>query len=342
MKPKVGRTVAVLLAGAGLLLSAVLEYVHVQTYLDVTADSFCRVGDSLDCAQVALSRFSVLWGIPMPVWGLVGFASMLAAAWKRSVLLLPLAAFSTLASILLLVEELVHVGSVCLLCEGVHLLALALLVVAWKTPDKRPVDRETLWNAVAIPGVILAATRLFIPPYWVFVLWTGGPPLPTGVTEDGHPWIGAEDAEFVLHEYVDYGCPHCAISSNLMKMKLVEGASARIVRRHQPRKLCTVRKPHTCLYIRAAACAGQQGKFWEMDSWLFAHVAGKAKVDVRPGAEILGLDLDAFDTCLEHDDTWEFAAAEAQHARKARIIDTPTYVVDGEKYDSKAARELVD
>ncbi|MGH1448291.1 MAG: DsbA family protein, partial [Pseudomonadaceae bacterium] len=67
-----------------------------------------------------------------------------------------------------------------------------------------------------------------------------------------------------------------------------------------------------------------QGKFWEMDSWLFAHVAGKGFVSARPAAELLGLDLEAFDTCLDDDETWAWAAAEANAARKARVIDTPT------------------
>ena len=94
--------------------------------------------------------------------------------------------------------------------------------------------------------------------------------------------------------------------------------------------------------MRAAHCAGAQGKFWEIDSWLFAHVADNGYVSARPAAELLGHDLEAFDTCLDDDETWEWAAAEANAARKTRVIDTPTYLIDGKNYTAKEARALVD
>lgn len=345
MKHEAARKLALSLAVAGVVVSSVLEYVHVQTYLDVTADSFCRVDDSLDCGRVALSRFSVFLGIPLPLWGLIGFGSMFAAAWRRSVLLLPLAGFSALASVLLLIEEVAFIGSVCLLCEAVHILALALLVVAWRMPDKQPIDREALWNALAIPAALLLVLRVFVPPYWVFVMWTDGPPAPTGLDADGHHWIGPEDAEHVMHEYIDYACPHCAISSNLMKMKIVEGASVRIVRRNQPRNKCTIHKPQICTAVRAAHCAGAQDKFWEMDSWLFAHVAGKSEFDLSKAAQDLDFDLPTLEACMSSEDTWTWAEAEAENARKMRVLATPLYFVDGlddQRLEAEQARDLAD
>ena len=342
MNAKTGRTIAVALAATGLFLSAVLEYVHVKTYLDVTADSFCTVGETLDCGQVALSRLSVLLGVPLPVWGLLGFGAMLFAAWKRSALLRPLALVSALASVALFFESWLHVGSFCMFCEGVHVVAIALAVVAWRMPDLQPVSKDALWNGVAVPGLLWVIAWFFIPSYWVFALWTEGPPAPTGIDEDGRHWIGEEDPELVLHEFVDYHCPHCAISSNIMKMKLVDGASIRIVRRHQPRNTCEIHSPKVCTSMRGSRCAGLQGKFWEMDSWLFAHVAGKGDVDVRPGAETLGLDMEAFDACMESDETWAWAEAESSVAKKKRIRETPTYVVGDRRYNAQEARALVD
>jgi len=342
MSPKTGRTIAVALAATGLLLSAVLEYVHVKTYLDVTADSFCTVGETLDCGQVALSRLSVLMGVPLPVWGLLGFGSMLVAAWKRSRLLFPLAAFSAVASVALFLESWLHVGSLCMFCEAVHLVAIALAVVAYRLPDPQPITRDVLWNALGVPAALWVLAWIFIPPYWVFALWTDGPPKPVGTDADGRHWIGEPEPALVLHEFVDYHCPHCAISSNIMKMKMVDGASVQVVRRHQPRNPCTIREERVCTAMRAAHCAGAQGKFWEMDSWLFAHVAGKGYVDPRSGAETLELDLEAFNTCFDSDETWEWAAAESKIAKKNRIRETPTYLIDGKRYNAQEARALVD
>ena len=341
MSPKTGRSIAVALAAAGLLLSAVLEYVHVKTYLDVTADSFCTVNATLDCGQVALSRLSVLLGVPLPVWGMLGFGSLLVAAWSRSRLLFPLAAFAAVASVALFFESWLHVGSLCMFCEAVHVVAVALAIVAWKLPDPEPISGRVLWNALGVPAALFVLAALFIPPYWVFALWTDGPPLPTGTDDEGRHWIGVEQPEKVLHEFVDYNCPHCAVSSNLMKMELMGGADIQVVRRHQPRNPCKVRAKEVCTAMRAAHCAGAQGKFWEMDSWLFAHVAGKGYVNPRAGAEVIGLDVEAFEVCLESEETWAWAEAESKIAKKKRILETPTYLVDGKRYDAKEARKLV-
>ena len=104
--PPVPRALPVVLALLGLAVSIVLEQVHVKTYLAPGADSFCSVGQTFDCNQVALSRFSVLLGVPMPIWGIAGFLAMLVAAWHRLRLLWPLAGLATLASVCLLLEEL--------------------------------------------------------------------------------------------------------------------------------------------------------------------------------------------------------------------------------------------
>lgn len=55
-----------------LLVSGVLQALHVRTYLDPGATSFCAVSGTLDCDAVTLSRFSVFLGVPLPAWGALG------------------------------------------------------------------------------------------------------------------------------------------------------------------------------------------------------------------------------------------------------------------------------
>jgi uncharacterized membrane protein len=161
-----------MLAAAGILASLVLEVVHVRAYLDPTVSSFCAVGEGFDCDTVALSRYSVILGVPLPLWGVAGFTGMLAAAVRGSRLLLPLAGFATLASIALFVEELVDIHSICWLCSIVHLAAIALLVVAWRgrkqlsSPPTRQMALE-----LGLPAAILLGSSLVVPPYWSLVSW---------------------------------------------------------------------------------------------------------------------------------------------------------------------------
>ena len=49
---------------------------------------------------------------------------------------------------------------------------------------------------------------------------------------------------------------------------------------------------------RAAACAGEQSKFWEMHHQLFANQRALAPAQLRGHAQELGLDLARFDECV--------------------------------------------
>ena len=182
--------------------------------------------------------------------------------------------------------------------------------------------------ALSAVGALLA-TALLVPPYWAPLTWQDGVPHPHGTDAEGHRWVGAEAPAITVEEFVDYGCPHCAVATNLTRRRLAAHADAlRVIRRHQPRMRCHEAN-RGCLTLRAVECAGQQGKFWEMDAWLFTHAPGKVEVDVVEGARALALDEPSFVSCLQDPATYEWADRESKTARKLKIDMTPTYRVDG-------------
>lgn len=334
---------AVLLALVGLGLSGYLEYLHVRSYLAPLASSVCTIDATYDCNAVAMSRFAVVAGIPLPIWGIASFLALLTAAGRRSRLLLPLALVGTLGSIGLLLEELLHIGSICLFCEGVHLTWLLSLVYALVYRTRlEPVHRHQLFELIGLPVGMLVAFWLFAPRYWELTAWVDEIPYAHGVTPEGHPWVGAENPTVVVEEFTDYGCPHCAIATAKMRRRLADAPdSIRLVRRQQPRRTCP-RGTKACAHVRAALCAAEQGEFWRMDSWLFLEAGGKLEVDYTEAAEALGLDAEALLACLEDPRTWERADREARAARKAGVTSTPAYRVDGEKLGQRALFEVLD
>jgi protein-disulfide isomerase len=89
-------------------------------------------------------------------------------------------------------------------------------------------------------------------------------------------------------------------------------------------------------------CAGEQAKFWEMDSWLFMHAPGAMNVDYAPAAQALGLDLDALHACMERDDTYARADADYEEAVGNDIRATPGYMIDGQAYPPEAIMDAID
>ncbi len=75
----------------------------------------------------------------------------------------------------------------------------------------------------------------------------------------------------------------------------------------------------------ATQCAGEQGKYWEMHDRLFANQQELARPDLSKHAQALGLDMAAFDECL---DTGKAAARirkDMAEAQDLRINGTPTF-----------------
>jgi uncharacterized membrane protein len=326
------------------LLSCALEYVHFHAHVDHASSGFCTAGAKFDCNVVALSQWSVFLDIPVPIWGMAGFLALGPLAWVRSRWLLPFALIAAVASLGLLGIELFSIHNVCLLCEGVHLVSWGLAFLAYR--DRQHLletERITLAHIFTVPIGLLVVAHNLLSPYWATFTWKGPIELARGTDAEGHYWIGAENPKVVVHEYTDYGCAHCAVATTgLRRILLKHPGSLRIVHHNFPRMRCPLEAGElACVFARIANCAGDQGKFWEADSWLFEHAPGKVTVDAKQAARDLGLDGSKLEACMQSEASFKRADRDSQTAMLSQINDTPSYVIDGKKYlGGKFFREL--
>lgn len=342
-----GRVAPVLVlaaVGAGACLG--LEWIHYRAYAAPSSDSFCALGERLDCTSVALSRYAVLLGVPLPLWGLAGFSAIFAAAWQRSRWTLVLALLATLAGVVLTAISALGVGAWCWVCQATHLVSLATLVSAWRARAAWTGALGSREGAalVLLPGLgLLVAAALLLPRYWAVFTWRGELPFAHGKTPDGHPWIGAEQPALTLEEFVDYSCPHCKAASARSLARVAEHPhELRIVRRHYPRSLCQLRTEQHCLALRIALCADEQGRFWQADRWLFEHSGGGRQPDVAQAARDLGLDAERLAACVASEAAFERAIAAWQQAKKLRIPGTPYYLRQDRIISATSASQLID
>jgi uncharacterized membrane protein len=301
--------------------------------------SFCSLGGKLDCTAVALSRFSVFFGVPVPLLGVLGFLAIGVAGWTGSAWLVPLTFAAALGSLVLLGIELVQIQTLCLLCEAVHGVCIALAVLAWQKRRELGTlgDRESAVLVLAPPLGLWLALVLFLPPYYRAVIWQGELPFADGVLPDGAPWIGARDPKLTLEEYTDYRCPHCrAATAWTLRRLAARPSDIRLVRRQFPLSRCAATQPGSCERVRLAYCAGEAGRFWQMDRWLFAHTDA-AKLDRGEAAKDVGVDAARLASCLERPDIYARAERETDLAYRQRFGGTPTYVVNGKRIPPETA-----
>lgn len=338
------QTVALVLSGTGFALSLLLEKLHVDTYLAEKSEHFCTLGSTLDCASVAASPSSVFLGLPWAIWGALGFIALAIASYQRSRWLLPLAGVAAFVSAILFFVSLSKIGSICLLCEGVHLSSIALFVIAYRFRKDFGGSFSDYKSAAGIltpPAAIAVGLLAAMPPYWSSFSWKGEPPFATGKTEEGYHWIGAENPEVTIHEYVNYKCPYCKVGSSRMLRELGKHSSWRIIRHPQSLMRCMENRSSSCQGERLAYCAGEQGKFWRADRWLFGNVDFNKRFDEKKMVQDLGLDTQAFNTCMTSPAAFEFNDRAFTTAKKKGLIVVPSYEIDAPAGVPESLKPLV-
>ncbi len=160
-----------------------------------------------------------------------------------------------------------------------------------------------------------------------------------GRDEHGHQWVGAAKPQKVVHEFTDYECPFCRKAHMRVRALMSRKPSyLRVVHRNYPLdQACNpaITKPfhkRACLLSKVAYCAGQQGRFWEMNDYLFQRAAEirEREPTGHQLAEQLELDLDKFDCCMTSKEAEEHIRKDIEEGMKHQIRGTPSFVVDGQ------------
>jgi protein-disulfide isomerase len=162
--------------------------------------------------------------------------------------------------------------------------------------------------------------------------------------------IGRADAPLTLIEYASVTCPHCATwhAEVLpeLKQKYVDAGKLRIVFREFPTP------PADFSYIGSllARCAGEKSGanayFLVIGALMNTQQAWIQGAD--PKGELMkiagqaGLDAAAFDACLKRQDLVDLINANVEAgAKDFNISRTPSFVLNGEKIESRTTEEFI-
>jgi len=159
--------------------------------------------------------------------------------------------------------------------------------------------------------------------------------LPVTTTTAAFPGyvLGSDTAKVEVIEYVDFQCPVCATFTILtvpdIKAKLVNTGRIRWVFRDYP-----VPEIHdkAVLAHLVAACAADQGKFWEMHDQLFYN-QGAWVNSRRPRGlfddygRAIGLEMGSYDTCVDERRHLDRITATKNAGAQLGVSGTPNLIV---------------
>ncbi|OGU07987.1 MAG: hypothetical protein A2W29_09010 [Gemmatimonadetes bacterium RBG_16_66_8] len=150
--------------------------------------------------------------------------------------------------------------------------------------------------------------------------------------------LGSDSAPIEVVEYADFQCPACAqfaiLTMHDVKERLIQTGRVRWRFRDFPLEI----HDKSQLAHHSAACAGEQTQFWAMHDQLYYNqsrwygerpaAAGRM---FRDFARTIGLDVGAYDSCMESSRYRARIAASAQQGISQGVASTPTFIIDGRR-----------
>jgi protein-disulfide isomerase len=162
---------------------------------------------------------------------------------------------------------------------------------------------------------------------------------------------GSASAPVEITEYADYQCPFCqtfaTIQMPTIEERLIRNGRLRWRYRDFPLQQHTFSR----LAAHSAACADEQGKYWEQHQRIYDGqgewaALGDAGPKFREYAQANGLDLKRYDECMASHKYAGRIQASYEEGVKLGVSSTPTLLVGNRLYqgrlDSDAIRRLVD
>jgi len=362
------------IAVIGLLDSAYLAVSHYRNFVDIGYQSFCAISRSFNCDTVSQSSYAVFWGVPIAVWGILGYGLFIflllftwhpAAARKRGwTLLMLLASGFSVYSIYLAYISTYKIQSYCIMCILLYAVSFALLFYTWII--RKRFQCEGFFKAFVLdiaflfrfPGISILAFFVFsgsavlmivaFPPYWHLQPPALTRDIPVGITEDGHPWIGASNPELTIIEFSDYRCFQCKKMHYYLR-QLIEAnpGTIRLVHRHFPMDHVInpiIKEPYHQGAAKLAVIslfALEKGKFWEVNDFMFDLPRGQITINLRDIARKADLEMHEIAYALQDIQLWEKLQKDILEALKYDLTGTPGFVIDGKMYPAQIPSEIL-
>lgn len=162
--------------------------------------------------------------------------------------------------------------------------------------------------------------------------------------------LGSDSAAVEVSEYADFQCPACqefeTVQFPAVRQQLIETGRVRWRYRDFP----LAQHPHSRVASHAAACANDQGKYWELHALLYQHQSEwfpkrDASGAFRDYARDAGLDIPKYDECMQSARYAGRIQASVDEGTKLGVGSTPSFLIGGRLYmgalSSDSLRALV-
>jgi len=160
-----------------------------------------------------------------------------------------------------------------------------------------------------------------------------------GLSIENEPTLGSESAPLTVVVFADFGCPYSQQSAFTLRSAAAEyGDKVRVVYKDFP---LVDLHPEAELASEAAACADDQGKFWEMHDRIYQNQSDLSAENLTNHARSLGLEMGKFISCFNNSAHQSEIAADFEEGLKLGVYGTPTFFLNGQRVNGVMPADLL-
>jgi protein-disulfide isomerase len=150
---------------------------------------------------------------------------------------------------------------------------------------------------------------------------------PETMSVAGELFKGQHTATLAIIEYADFQCPFCRRFEHdvypQIRDSYVNTGKVKYFHRDMPLPFHQGAMPAA----RAAHCASEQGKFWEMHDSLLGDAASLSSADIDERAGKLGLNVSKLDECISSNRFADIIQRGVTEATEMQVSGTPTFII---------------
>ena len=364
----------VAIALVGLLDAVYLSTSHYRVYVDIGYHSFCAISQAINCDTVSQSPYSILFNVPVPVWGVWGYGLFIFLLYFTrpdldqpsrmwAILFVAALAFS-LYSLILAAISTYLINSYCIMCLLSYAVNLTLLYFSWLVRKRFPSGSLTravvldvrhlakfpriFYPGTSLLGLCAISLILFFPAYWNLEPPALSTSIPTGVTAEGYPWIGSEHPEIEIVEFTDYRCFQCKKMHFFLRRIIQENpGKIKLIHRHFPMDHTINPIVHQPFHSGAAKLAmlaliaEEKHKFWGMNDLLFNIDRGSEAVNMRYFARQTNIPLKEIRKGFRDKRLWLKLRKDISDGIQLGLTGTPAYLINGNVYNAQIPPEIL-
>ncbi len=327
-------------------------------------DAVCNINEVINCDKVNLSAWSEVFGIPITLFGMAFYVGLVLAALMADDRSKRFHQVNTLFAILNVVVSVFLgyqtkvIGAFCVMCVSIYVGNLLLLWAGFAGMRESKTSLSEEIGQIPLSKEFLTISATFLVVFAVGGAgWFAQKQGTTAASPSGEfsaeelaalyhqpsgtlqlagdePVLGDSSAPYMVVEFADFGCPHCAAAAKELKHILKDNPKIQLRFRVFPlsgecHPGLSPGDPTRCAAAVAAECANRQGKFWPMLSLLFENQGSFQPDDLHFIAVKSGLDIPSWEACLADPGAASAVLADAKAGDDAGVHGTPTLFLKG-------------